>query len=175
MKISEIANICRIAFLLGLINKTKITEWSDKMINDGDLDNFYLCLSLSKNNKDILNCFSDAVYDCQDIDYSVINEYFLGYFKILFGFEGNRLKWAKIQEIIISYFSIIDFQILNESQNFFVLNLRDDYSLRNEGFGGSIDMPIDLIVFLNQFNLFNEIQAKLDVIHFPKLEIQSSC
>ncbi len=154
MEINRLKSVVHIAFLLNLITKDQIETWAFSKIENGDYDDFFFNLSTSKNNNEVLNVLGEIPSDTDSTLFFV--EYFFSFFKNAF---KNEI-WKIVEEKIVSFYNIVDLSAINVTIKLSLIRIKDDYELRRDGFGGSMDMPSDLIDFLNQFP---DLTAVLDV------------
>ena len=165
MNMPYIKSIAKIAFMLSLLNKEKLQQWGSFMVMKGNTDDLYLELATCKDDRNVLNILGEIQSDKE------ATFLFISFFGGFFRESWENEIWQKIEEKVVTFNRIVDMSEVDDSIKIFLNQLKDDYDLRNEGFGGSMDMPIDLINFLSQFSDFFTIKAELEKVCFPTLTL----
>jgi len=161
-----IADILKIGLLLGHFDEKDISVWAEKQISDGNNEELIINLLFAKNKSEIISLLNEKVLTSSGINRELTNEYFLGFYNELLKKTTN--EWDKIAKYVLKYFSLNEF-VLDDDEKLFVSRLNNDMSLRDEGFAGPMDMPVELIDFLKKHNKFNELQKRLTDEGLPQM------
>jgi len=169
MTIKQIACIQKRGFLLGYFTKKQISFWADNRILEGYEDFNILELSLLKNKSDseILVLIDDFIGTTDLCTKDFLDEYFLGYCKeVLYSNLADKETSMNVEKEILKYHNSLESDF-EDDLKLFISILNNDYSLRRNGLNGVIKIPDDLIIFLEPYQKFNEIQSQLNNSGFP--------
>ncbi|MEO6175388.1 MAG: hypothetical protein ABIP27_09590 [Flavobacterium circumlabens] len=150
----------KIGFELNLITKHEIISFSEKEIgNDSHDYDFHLdIISLSKDSEsikfiEIFNGFNSAVE----------KEMFFKVHPVFINFIFRERDWFKQVNLILRYYNFFSLY-LDETDYEFWSRLKDDFSLRRDGFVGCMEMPIEMISHFNK-----ELEKKFSGTFFENL------
>jgi len=142
--------ILEIGFLLDLITREDLLEWSNLNLINGKLDEVFIELSsiTSKNtNEQIISILNNRS------EKKITKNEFQKFHLIFLSFVFNSYSdWKDIQNILVKYDSI-NSEYFEEREFEFWSRLKDDYTLRKEGFTGCMNMPSELNEYFNKYQI----------------------
>lgn len=135
-------------FILKLVSRKSILEWSDDKILEGNADNIFIDLSSVKSSDD-----DTIIIDIlEKYSSNLGKDDFRFFHQELMSFILNEIKdWKLIQQKLVMYYEL--FKVYLDDEDFeFWSRLKDDYQLREEGFTGCMNMPKELYDYFKTNN-----------------------
>lgn len=158
LSIREVSSLLRTGFLLRLFDVKTIVRWADVQILQGCKEEELVELSLSggKSEGDVIALLKQL--SGNDSTALLSNNFFLGYYREQLLEEPD--SWFEIEAHVLNYL-FLDRDLLDEELNFQASVLAEDFSLRNDRLPGSMEMPRDLMLFLESYSGFHHIHEQL--------------
>ena len=172
MTIKQTAYILKIGFLLKYFSKKQIGYWADKKISEGCENFLILEVSFieSKSDSEALSLISSLIGETDITDKELLDQYYLGFFRVLLLLHETECKWINIEKEVLRYYSTENY-FVNDEQKLFISILNNDFSLRQKGLSGVMQMPSHLVNFLNPYPKFYELQEQLEREGLPRLSV----
>ena len=173
MEICKISSYLRVGLLLDYYSPHTVITWADKMIGSGVNDERLIDISLSENKsiKEIVSLL--GLWDEDSLTTSFENEidnYYMSF--LYFSLKGNIDSWLKIEKEVVRFFYLGRMNMTDEVRLFASI-LIEDFSLREDGFGGSMAMPSEMFEFLRGFEKhFSVLQDMLKQNGLPDPDIK---
>lgn len=141
--------LINVGFQLGLIEKRELILYFENEYNckKSDVSLDVISLSESCDVNRFIEILTKYSYEVDKNDFVKLNSVFL--FFLL-----KETDWHRLEVTILRYYGFFN-QYFDETDFEFWSNLRDDFELRRDGFSGCMNMPSDLLNYLN-----NQIQEK---------------
>jgi hypothetical protein len=153
----KIAHLVRFGLPFQKITQTTIINWADNKIMETNCDEIFFDLATATNSNKIVEILSTKVD--WDFKNNAIRQLILSYYREYL--KMNSSNWFNIDAEILDYFTLIEYDNSNDRTDDFLYYLGDDYSLRQEGYGGLLSMPDYLEENLRQYNSYNDLQNLL--------------
>jgi hypothetical protein len=128
----------KIGFELNLISKNDLISFSQKEI-ESNYNEFHfeiLTLSNESNSLDFIEIFNLLGTEIKKDEFLQTNAIFINYI-------FKEKDWFQQQELLLKYYSFFNIY-LDEDDFEFWSRLKDDFSLRKEGFSGCMKMPSEM-------------------------------
>ncbi len=140
--------VLEIAFVLKLVSREELLDWSDKNIMLDYSDQIFIELSsITKNDKDsrIIDVLKANSVPLNRKDFEKLTTVVLSYLSM------EIENWEKVQKKLVLYYSLIEDCFFEESE--FWSRLKDDYYLRQDGYSGCMRMPKELKQFFDSLSI----------------------
>jgi len=141
--------LLRIGLELDLITNYEAIKLAEKIIMEINYPNFYLDIATLNYSSTSKADIMEYLFDDEVLDKDKFKEKNL---VILFFLNKKYRKWEKLQIMLINYYYTFP-SFFNEENYEFWSRIKDDFSLRNEGFSGCMKMPKELTEFINAINI----------------------
>lgn len=161
-------NILRVGLLLDYYSLDNIFDWAQAELSRVSISSKLSEILLSTSTKAEM---VSALRDDNPTDTILINshQFFLSFYYHCL--KELRNDWFSIEAEMLRYFSIVDPTLLEGGQKLFISMLNNDFSLREEKLPSPMDMPNDLISFLEPYKDYNNLLVKY---HLPPLVMSNS-
>jgi hypothetical protein len=152
MNNSDVAAILKTGILLKYFSSETITEWADCLINNGEINEFVIELSLSKSKSigEVIGLL-DSLISSNDSE-NLAKHFFLNYFKGKY--ERSVISPLQLQRELIDFYNLNAFYFSDTEKISFSI-LLNDYSLREAGYDGQNNINKLLKDLFNNYHHFD--------------------
>jgi len=153
----KLSHLIRFGLSFKKITPQTVIDWADRKIGEQSYDPIFVDLSSANSINKIIEILSTKVdWDFKDQE---IRNLILGYYREYL--NQNLGNWSKIQDELLSYYSLFEFASIVNKTDDFLYFLEDDWSLRKGGFGGMVEMPSYLEQNLVEYDNYNQLKKLL--------------
>lgn len=144
--IRNMIEIIYIAIYLDYLSVEEFTDWINLKISNNENESYFIDFIYNKERKkwDVIELLKNYVSD----DFTKASEYFFSQFYNLI--HSGYYDWEEVENELVKFYEN-DFV----EKNIFFVRLKDDFLLRKDGFSGNMDMPKELMFFLEKHKLCN--------------------
>ena len=160
-------NIIKVGFLLGIIPRKELINWSEINLEKDKPNDVFLNISMLLSKSTDFE-FSQAL---NDFDIRLTENEFVQFHSILLSFLFKEKEdWENIQRLLLKYFNLLDKSVFDSDYEFWS-RLRDDYYLREDGLSGCMRMPSELTRYFKSFEIIDYSESFLEVLisRYPQL------
>ncbi|MFN8255717.1 MAG: hypothetical protein U0W24_08520 [Bacteroidales bacterium] len=155
----KISHLIRFGLTAKKMTSKSVIDWADRKINEQNENSVFFDLSLADSANKIIEILSENIeWNFKDDEIRIL---ILSYYKEYL--DSNPTIWDEIERELLVYFELLEYDYDRDKPFSFIYYLEEDCCLREDGFGGLVNMPNYLIENLDEYknnNLLKELLNK---------------